>query len=1015
MARRVTLAKTSCPRLFGVIPRERLFALLDANAGRPLVWVSGPPGSGKTSLLASYLLERGAPTLWYQVDAGDADPASLFHYLTLAVPARTQSAAQALPRFTPEHSADPAPFARLFFRELFAKLPAGAVVVFDNAQEAMSDGPLEAVLREACAQVPGESSIIVISRSDPPASLSAFMANGAMTVLGWSDLQLSLEEVRAIALNRDVTDVRTVDALFQQSQGWAAGVTLMLERRARASLCDDVLLHQPRDAVFDYFATLLLDSAPESTRQILLSVAFLPYVTGSMATVLSGRDDAAAVLEQLYRRHLFTDRRSGDEPIYQFHALFREFLKARAHVAISDVNALMVRSARELESHGDAAAAVDLYLAASSWEVAVDSVLREAGALLVSGRRQTLVRWIGALPRSEALKSPRLLYWLGSAQVQTEPQAAIRTLREALDCFDASRDREGTILCLTALLNAAFIGFIALDAMEGWLDRLLQEMDNEVVFSSPDEELRVWGVLCSALFWIRPWHPWTESAAAKVEALLPYGRDPTLALTAAARALATTTFNGQFDCGDRVAAATRHLVDAPAASPTEAAWWLVNAGFLRFFEARYDESLDLMHQADRIADGNGIRKSFVMAVFHRCAVEFRVLGWGVASQTLADMEALLPQARYPMAEAMLYLLKARRAYAFGRHAEAAELAEIAEVATLRIGSRYQEMLFGLIVADLLLGDGRIARASVLLARSRSLIQRAPAFDCWRGALAFIEAYGALAAGNRDAATHALRSALALAKDGKRRYYLRHFECAMPALFSLALEQGIEVAFVRDLIAMFRLKPPQPCPANWPWPVRIRTLGTFQVEVDGSPLEFSRKLPRKTLLLLKAIVAGFMMSCLPDRRAASNLRATWRRLWTPRLARPSCRYAEHTGRAAGSPPVWTETRAGRPSLRCHPPTTLPQPRRKRRLPVAREHQLIHRPSHRHVQQPRFVLRIPLLVGHEVNPWDRHHRKLQPLAAVHRHDLDAVLPRRETAAAPIFLQPLEGNAGRPQGSH
>jgi DNA-binding SARP family transcriptional activator len=40
--------------------------------------------------------------------------------------------------------------------------------------------------------------------------------------------------------------------------------------------------------------------------------------------------------------------------------------------------------------------------------------------------------------------------------------------------------------------------------------------------------------------------------------------------------------------------------------------------------------------------------------------------------------------------------------------------------------------------------------------------------------------------------------------------------------------------------------------GWPWPLEIRTLGRFELLRDGKPLEFSRKLPRKTLALLKAI-------------------------------------------------------------------------------------------------------------------------------------------------------------------
>jgi DNA-binding SARP family transcriptional activator len=63
-----------------------------------------------------------------------------------------------------------------------------------------------------------------------------------------------------------------------------------------------------------------------------------------------------------------------------------------------------------------------------------------------------------------------------------------------------------------------------------------------------------------------------------------------------------------------------------------------------------------------------------------------------------------------------------------------------------------------------------------------------------------------------------------------------------------------VNLVQDIIRMFRLKAPKDAPDLWPWTVRIYTLGQFEVQVNGVDLEFPRKLPRKTLLLLKAIVA-----------------------------------------------------------------------------------------------------------------------------------------------------------------
>ena len=77
--------KISAPRLpAGIVQRERLFLHLDESSPKPVVWISGPGGSGKTMLVASYLESRNLPAIWYQVDQGDADPATFFYYMGLA-------------------------------------------------------------------------------------------------------------------------------------------------------------------------------------------------------------------------------------------------------------------------------------------------------------------------------------------------------------------------------------------------------------------------------------------------------------------------------------------------------------------------------------------------------------------------------------------------------------------------------------------------------------------------------------------------------------------------------------------------------------------------------------------------------------------------------------------------------------------------------------------------------------------------------------------------------------------
>ncbi len=57
-SRRLQLAKLTRPRLHSAVARVRLFNLLDDNSEHGLIWLAGPPGAGKTALVASWLLQK---------------------------------------------------------------------------------------------------------------------------------------------------------------------------------------------------------------------------------------------------------------------------------------------------------------------------------------------------------------------------------------------------------------------------------------------------------------------------------------------------------------------------------------------------------------------------------------------------------------------------------------------------------------------------------------------------------------------------------------------------------------------------------------------------------------------------------------------------------------------------------------------------------------------------------------------------------------------------------------------
>ena len=77
---------------------------------------------------------------------------------------------------------------------------------------------------------------------------------------------------------------------------------------------------------------------------------------------------------------------------------------------------------------------------------------------------------------------------------------------------------------------------------------------------------------------------------------------------------------------------------------------------------------------------------------------------------------------------------------------------------------------------------------------------------------------------------------------------------LPQLAAFALARDIEPTLARELIVRHRLKAPLEADHRWPWPVRLRVLGGFSVELDGAPLPASRKESRRLLELLQLLAA-----------------------------------------------------------------------------------------------------------------------------------------------------------------
>jgi DNA-binding SARP family transcriptional activator len=141
-----------------------------------------------------------------------------------------------------------------------------------------------------------------------------------------------------------------------------------------------------------------------------------------------------------------------------------------------------------------------------------------------------------------------------------------------------------------------------------------------------------------------------------------------------------------------------------------------------------------------------------------------------------------------------------------------------------------------------------------LARSRRIIGGKVDFAEFCCLLA--EAFFLLRLGDEEAALAPLRDGMRTGREKGLGGVYQPYPGFLARVAAKALEAGIEEEYVRELIRKNRLVPDPSAPdlEKWPWPVKVYTLGRFDLVVEEKVLVSARKTRQKPLLLLKALIA-----------------------------------------------------------------------------------------------------------------------------------------------------------------
>jgi LuxR family maltose regulon positive regulatory protein len=904
-AKKTISAKISRPSISGGVQRNRLFSILDARMEKPVIWVSSPAGSGKTTLVSSWLDSRNLPCIWYRCDEGDSDPATFFYYMGLAARKAFPRYRKPLPLLTPEYLAGIPTFTRRYFEKLCSRLATGAgtseippgppfikggegegpplskvesagfVIILDNYQDVPDDSPFHDMMANGFEVIPDGVHVVVISRGEPPPALARPRANGRIALLYYDDIRFTFEESRELAHGRiPELENACIKAMHEQSEGWAAGIILMLERVRLDGTGIESAADFAYERIFDYFAGELFDRAEKALRDFLLKTSILPVLSVPLAEKLTGVGAAGDILSALNRRHLFTERLSGSGRDYQYHPLFRAFLLDRAKTAFSPREAADLRreAALLLEQSGRIEDAARLYVDAGDRDGLGRMVIRHARDFLAQGRSRTLEEWIAGIPGEPADDNPWLLYWIGMCSFPVDMPRARKYLEKAFESFKGVEDISGIYLSWAGIVDTYAFGLDEWKPLDDCIAVFEELRETRPSFPSKEIDLIASSRMLISLTLRKTDQPqrvnnWLQRVTSLLRENPSFDIQMDTLFCMSVYYLWKGEYNKNAVLLERAGAEIRHR----RPPPFTVIRFALMRGIHYWITTQYESALNTLSEGLEISAGSGVHVFDSLLWGFRAAAEMAPGNLERAEKSLEkQMKSLLDTTKtldiffYHINSAWYALLRENPSLA-------AEHMEKASEKTARMGTPYYRALWSIGMAQtaFLQGRAREAKAHVRTAHRISLTMKSQVME-WYSLL--IDAWFLLLEGQETEGLLSLHRGLSLG----RRHGYAHLEFYQPSvmrfLYAKALEQGIEPEYVKGLIRKLGLTPPNPLATashlsrdtgrmdrvlyleEWPYPVKIYTLGRFEIVRDDEPLHFSGKEQKKPLELLKALIA-----------------------------------------------------------------------------------------------------------------------------------------------------------------
>jgi len=398
----------SAPQL---IRRGELLGSLDRAAEAKITLISGPAGSGKTSLLRAWADGPGQryrlAVVQVRRDQQDSQQfwLAVFSAIRAALGAPGEGEQLAA---TPDFNE--AAIGERVLSE-FAEHHDRTFLIIDDLHELTSPEALIQLTR-LLEKLPPHVHAILATRRDLPLRLHKLRLAGELAEIRAADLRFTEDETRQFLEASGIALSETgVAKLHQRTEGWAAGLRLAAISLASSPDPESFVAEFSGSSrtVAEYLLAEMLECQPAEIQQLLLRTSLLDRINGELADLLTGHRGSEGILLDLEDANAFVVSLDPARTWFRYHHLFAELLRLELRRTLPEELPVLHRlAARWLIEHGETVDAIRHTQAAGDWSDAARLLADHSFGMTLDGQAQTIGSLLRAFPPGAVTEGPDL-------------------------------------------------------------------------------------------------------------------------------------------------------------------------------------------------------------------------------------------------------------------------------------------------------------------------------------------------------------------------------------------------------------------------------------------------------------------------------------------------------------------------------------------------------------------------------------------------------------------------------